>query len=343
MTIFELVTAPEITAYWDTVKTGEPPYLGTEIFPAKKKLGLDLKWIRGSKGLPVVLKLSAFDVKAIPRDRIAFSRIQTEMPFFKESKMIDETLRQQLNIVMESGNQAYIDSIMNRVFDDKIDLLRGAAAQRERMCMQLLTTGSIALASNGQAYTYNYGIPGGNLAIANPLWANAAATIMSDIQTLQDTIENTTGVRPTRAICDRGTWNWILANTQIRQSIMILTGGQGFLTDAVLKDYIQKTLGVNVVVYTKRFINEAGASVPYVPANTFVLLPPSPVGNFWFGTTPEESDLMGSNAAENVSITDVGVAVTAMKQEDPVTVETKVTQICLPSAEGIDYVGIITC
>ena len=49
--------------------------------------------------------------------------------------------------------------------------------------------------------------------------------------------------------------------------------------------------------------------------------------------------MTGSTA--NVAITDTGVAVTTMKREDPVNVETKVTMICLPSFEMADQVAII--
>lgn len=70
------------------------------------------------------------------------------------------------------------------------------------------------------------------------------------------------------------------------------------------------------------------------------MFPSGQLGNTWFGTTPEESDLM-SGASSNVTITDTGVAVTTMKKEDPVQVETKVTQICLPDFPTADQVYIV--
>ena len=70
------------------------------------------------------------------------------------------------------------------------------------------------------------------------------------------------------------------------------------------------------------------------------LFPSGNLGTTWFGTTPEESDLM-SGTADNVAITDVGVAVTTMKKSDPVNVETKVTMICLPSFESADSVFLL--
>jgi hypothetical protein len=76
-----------------------------------------------------------------------------------------------------------------------------------------------------------------------------------------------------------------------------------------------------------------------VPDDTLIMFPANTLGSTWFGTTPEESDLIGAKVA-NVSITDTGVAVTAMEKADPVNVETKVTMICLPSFEAADQIII---
>ena len=48
---------------------------------------------------------------------------------------------------------------------------------------------------------------------------------------------------------------------------------------------------------------------------------------------------MASSVA-NVAIVDTGVAVTTSKLVDPVNVETKVSQVCLPSFEAADQIVI---
>lgn len=340
MTIFDLVQAPELVAYWETMTQDRPPYLGEELFPNNKKRGLDLKWIKGSKGLPVVLNPSAFDTKAIPRDRIGFDKVSAQMPFFKESLYIDEELRQELNIVIETGNQAYIDSVVNRVFDDEMSLLEGAAAQRERMRMQVLTTGAIAITANGEDLQYDYNLPESHKGTVATSWSNASADIVEDIRTRLDLIEDETGVRPKRGLCSRKTWNYIMKNDAIKKAIFVLTDGVGVMTDSRLASYLQETLDIEIVVYTKRFMDENKQAKAFVPDDLLVLFPEGTLGNTWFGTTPEESDLMTSNAA-NVSITDTGVAVTVTQHTDPVNAETKVTMVCLPSFEAADQVYIL--
>lgn len=339
-TIFDFVNANEMVSYWETMTKDRPPYLGETLFPAQKKLGLDLKWIKGSAGLPVVLKPSAFDVGAVPRARIGFDQLTAEMPFFKESLYIAEELRQQLNMVLETGNQAYIDAVLNRIFNDNTVLLEGAAARREQMRMMALTTGAISIIANGQTYTYDYGMPSDHKVTVTTSWSNPAADIGADIMAGQDKIEDDTGVRPTRAVCSRQTWGYMLKNEIFKKSIYVLSQGQATLTDSVLKQYLQDTYNLEVVVYSKRYNNDSKTATKYVSDDLFVMFPAGSLGTTWFGTTPEESDLMGKSVA-NVSITDVGVAVTSIEKADPVNVETKVTMISLPSFEAADQVYIL--
>ena len=334
-TIFDFVNATEMVSYWETLTKDRAPYLGETLFPSQKKLGLDLKWIKGSAGLPVVLKPSAFDAGAVPRARIGFDRLSAEMPFFKESLYIDEELRQQLNMVLETGNTAYIDAVLNRIFNDNTVLLEGAAARREQMRMMALTTGAISITANGQDFDFDYGMPTTHKVTVTTAWSNPAADIGADILTGLDLIEDDTGVRPTRALCNRKTWNSMLKNNDFKEA-----NDQTVFNDRQLKQYLMDQYGIEVVVYSKRYNNDSKAATSFVPADTFVLFPSGALGNTWFGTTPEESDLLGGSAA-NVAITDVGVAVTSIQKADPVNVETKVTMISLPSFPVADQVYIL--
>lgn len=341
MTIFDLVAAQEITAYWEELVQDEAPYPCEELFPDDKKRGLKLSWLKGSKGLPVVLKTSAFDVHAIPRPRIGFEKLSAEMPFFKESMYIDEELRQELNMVLETGNQAYIDSVMNRIFDDQMQLLRGARASRERMRMMALTTGVVSMANNGQAFTYDYQVPATHKTTVTTSWSNInSADPIEDMRKAKELISDETGAVITRAMCDGVTWRNIRNNVNIQKKIYVLSNGVGSISDDRLRQYIMDEVGISVMINDKRYRDENGNTLKFMPSNTFVMFPDGALGNTWFGTTPEESDLMTSNAA-NVSITDTGVAVTTIQKADPVNVETKVTQICLPSFEQADKVYIL--
>ena len=339
MTIFDLMQSTELVAYWEEFTQDEAPYPCEELFPDDKKRGISLKWIKGSKGLPVVLKTSAFDVHAIPRPRIGFDKLTAEMPYFKESTYIDEELRQELNLVLETGNQAYIDSVMNKIFDDETRLLRGAAASRERMRMMALTTGIVSMTANGQAFSFDYGVTHkGNAATS---WSDHAnSDPIEDIRAAKETILDETGAVITRAMCDGKTWRDLRNNDKIKKAIFVLTNGVGAVSDKKLRDYIMDELELEIFVNDKRYKDENEATLKFMPEKTFVMFPDGDLGKTWFGTTPAESDLMTGSVA-NVSITDTGVAVTTVQHADPVNVETIVSMICLPSFEAADQVYIL--
>lgn len=75
MDLREFFTPQVTAANWTEAASNQIPYLGSGLFPARKKAGLDLSWLKGSKGLPVSLMPSAFDTKATYRDRIGFEKI----------------------------------------------------------------------------------------------------------------------------------------------------------------------------------------------------------------------------------------------------------------------------
>lgn len=339
-TIFELVKAKEIATYYTNANSNKIPYLGETLFSPKKQLGLNLSWIKGANGLPVVLSPSSFDTRAVLRDRVGFEKIDKEMPFFKESMMINEKDRQDLNNAMMSGNQSYIDIIVNKIFDDKAILLDAARAARERLRMQVLSTGRIDFFANGVGYNGDYHMKAEHKGNASTPWIDFDnANPVKDILDWMDTVEDNTGTRPTKAICTRKTWSYILQNKAIKNDMSIVNGDRIILTDSMLEQYLVSKLGLKVAVYSKKYKDESGATKNFYPDDTFTLIPDGNLGNTWFGTTPEESDLMSGSAA-NVSIVDTGVAVTTMKREDPVNIETKVTMITLPSFERIDEIFI---
>jgi hypothetical protein len=342
--IYDLFNSKEIGVYYTNNPSLAIPYMGATLFPSKKQLGLDLSWIKGSNGLPAILKPSAFDTKATLRDRVGFDKIETEMPFFKEAMRIGEKERQELNKLYASSNFDLVMPLITKIYDDVTTLVTGAEVAAERMRMQLLSTGRISIIANRVNYDYDYKFLAGHkeTLLTTAKWsALTTATPIQDIQRWQDKVEGDTGSRPTRAVCTRKTWNYLLMNNSIKLDLNPTGGLNVIMTDAMLKQYIQAKLGLMVAVYNKMFKNYDGAATLFFPDDVFTLLPDGNLGSTYFGTTPEESDLMaGANA--DVTIVNLGVAITTFKEVDPVNVNTKVSAITLPSFESIDTTFIAT-
>ncbi len=343
MEIFDLVTAPNIATYYTENNSNRIPYLGEQLFPSKKQLGLDLSWIKGSKGLPVALKPSEFDTKATLRDRIGVTKLETEMPFFREAMRIGEKDRQEILKVMGAANSQYLMPLINRIYDDAANLVDGARVVPERMIMQLLSTGNISIQDNRQIYEYDYLLPEDNKdeLTGTDQWSNPDSNPITDIKNWQDEIEDKTGTRPTRAICTRKTWNYLVENKRIRLDMNPLGGQNIILTDSMVQQYLSSKLGLSIAVYNKKFATEVGgASQLFFPDDVFTLIPDGTLGNTYYGTTPEEADLMSGNTDAQVSLVDNAIAVTSIKEPHPVNVETIVSEIVLPTFESIDNIFI---
>lgn len=341
-TIFDLITPKAIATEWNKNYNERKPFLGEMFFGTKKQLGLDLKYIKGAEGSVKPLMLSAFDSKSIPIDRKGFDEIAQKMPFFKNSMNIDENDRQNLNMVLNSGNQAYIDTIVNKVYNDELTLLERADITREIMRMQALTTGMVTFSNNGQSVAIDYKIPSTNKVTPTTNWSvSASADPISDITGWQDQIENATGVRPTVLLMNTNTFNRIKKCDSIKNAIYVFGQGKVTPTTNAVKEFILNETGCTTYIYNKGYTNLKGQFTKFVADEIVVLLPDTMVGDTWFGTTPEESDLMnGSNA--QVQIVDTGVAITTTKETDPVNVMTKVSMICLPSLEKAEQILIAT-
>lgn len=339
-TIFDLVKSPELVAYWVETQTGKPPFLGEELLTSTKQLDDTVRFIKGSSGAAVQLKLSAYDAKAVPRERLTFSTVMSDMPFFKESMYVNEKLQKELNRVLATGNQAYIDSVMNRIFKDNVKLIEAARVSREIMVWQALTTGAISLASNGQAYTLDYGVDSSHKPTVSKSWSDTTSDIIGDIRTYADTCEDDTGVRPSRLVVSRATFNKITANDKIKKTVFAATNVDAYLSEVKAREFFSLELGVDIAIYDKRYQNAAGSAVKFIPDDMAILLPADTLGEMTFAETPEESNLMAGIEAD-VTIVDTGVAVTVTKIADPVTAETKVSQTCAPSLPHIDKVMMI--
>lgn len=340
-TIFDMITAPELASYWTEKAQALPPFLGEELFPNEKQLGREIKWAKGGTGAPKMLKPAAPGSRAIPRGRKEFDTVLTKLGEFKESMYIDEDLQIRLNEVMASGNRVMIDLILGKIFDDKTTLLHGAAVTREVVRMQLLMTGKALVQGNGQKYELDYEFNPNHMAHASVSWSDAVnSNPILDIQKAIERIQLDTGETPTRAVTNLATFNQIAANVKLNKTISIFGGGDIILGRQRVLDYLRAELGIDVVLYDKIYEDEDGVVKKYVPDNKFALLPSSAVGTTAFAQTLEESNLT-SGVSTNISVVDTGVAVTTMQVPDPVTVETKVSMISLPTFEGMEKVFIL--
>lgn len=347
MKLSDVFTAEAIALNYTNAASNAIPYLGTGFFPAQKKAGLDLKWIKGHNGLAVSLMPSNFDAKSTFRDRVGISFNETQMPFFRESMLVKEADEQEIMRV-QSANDPYAVQVLDNIFNDSKTLIDGANVVPERMIMQLLAplSGSVGIniSANGVAYTYNYDPDGtwksshyAKITTAADKWSAAdTCDPLKNIEDAMDAQEEASGNRPEILLMSKATFNMIKNSKKVRSGILAqnVTANVNY-TSAKVKSFIEEELSVSVIVYNKQYKNEAGTAAKFYPDNIVMMLPNGSLGSTWYGTTPEERTLAGSNVA-NVSIVNTGVAVAVKITEDPVNTKTTVSEIVLPSFERMN-------
>lgn len=340
-TIYDLFTAPELVSYWETVSQGEAPFLGAELFPQQKQIGLEFKWLKGKTGVPKALRPSEFDADVIPRGREGFEEMIQDMAFFKESKYIDEKTRQELFKVLKTNDQAYIDAVSNHVFADVAELISAAESRKEIMRMQALTTGTVALTiENGNEVKADYEIPENQKVDVATSWDDVNADITEDLESAIEVL-TAKGATPARILLNSVTLGKMRKNNIIKANLIAGDATNKRISKADVIAYLQDEFKLQVAVYDKVY-NDGNGVQKFVQDGVVVLMPEGDLGKTHLGTTPEEADLMSqADTDAQVSIVNQATAVTTMKKKDPVTVETKVSMITFPSFEAADKVFIL--
>ena len=351
MNLTDIFNAKAIALHRTEVASNAIPYLGEGFFPVQKKMGLDLKWIKANKGLPVALAPSNFDAKSTLRARAGFKVEETEMPFFRESMLVKEKDEQEIMRVQDA-NDPYALEVLNDIYNDVDTLVNAADVIPELMRMQLLAPtvdGSprITITSGDVQYSYNYDPDetyqdnNYEALTSTDKWDDFDdSDPMGDILNALDTVEAATGVRPSIMLCNNSVMALLKKNDSIK-SLITNAGNLGvFITNERINQLFQTELGVTIVVYNKQYKDYSGDPQKFYPDNYITLLPEGSLGNTWFGVTPEERTLMGSKTSD-VAIVGGGVAVAVTVSEDPVNTKTTVSEIVLPSYERMDETYVI--
>ena len=346
MILSDVFTVESVAANWTEAASNATLYYGAGLFPAKKKAGLDLKWICGNKGLPVSLAPSAFDTKSSLRDRIGIKLNKAEMAFFRESMLVKEADEQEILRVQDAGDTYAVD-VLERVFDDAQTLIDGANVVPERMIMQLLAPlggkMGIEIQADGVDYTYNYDPDGSwkkqhylELKSAAKWSASDTCDPMQVLEDAMDAQETLSGNRPAVVLMSKATFQMMKQSKKLRDNILSqnLTANVNYST-ARVKAYVEEELQVTLVIYSKQYRKEDGTAAKFYPDNILMLLPDGELGSTYYGTTPEERTLMQDVGAD-VTLVNTGVAVAVTRTNDPVHTKTTVSEIVLPSFERME-------
>lgn len=348
MRLNDIFTAPSIAYRLESEYSNQLAFAGEAFFPAKKKLGVDLKWIKARKGLGVALKASTYDSMSTIRSRGGISVLAEEMPLFRESMAVSERDLAEIRRAQES-NDPYLLEVLDHLYSDVAELVDGANISAERMRMQLICpTGGevkISIADGSAIYTYDYDSDGSwkknhymELTGTDTWDKPTSAKPLSDIYEATSYLRSE-GFAPQYIMMNTKTFNYLLENDQMKNALITTTGAVfGYLDAATGKDVLQRKSGLQVILYDKKYAeNDANKTQKnFFPDGYVTIIGAGALGNTWYGVTPEEGSLMdGSNV--DVALYGNGIAIaTKVDYGPPYVFTTTASQIVLPSYEGMD-------
>lgn len=348
-------TAKAIGVYFNNYvqTTGEPPYLGSGLFPSVKTAVMDLKWFKGSKGLPVSLTPSNYDALATIRDRIGFKELETEMPFFRESYLVKEKQLQEYENFMNAVDPAVSRQILDNIMLNASDLIMGANVVPERMIWQLLApidgSPKISINANNVKFDYNYDVDGAyktnnfmELTGSTDKWTDTEnSDPYKDLRAAQKNLQRKRGIKPSVAVMNDNTFQLIVENKNIHNYLLAQNATANILVDdELVKTFFKRKLGLTIVIYDKMYKKEDGTETTFMPDNMVTLLPGMmTLGNTYYGKTPEERS--GAQVPGSVEIVNTGVAVYRYATPHPINEVCIVSEIVLPSYERMDDTYVI--
>lgn len=355
----EAFTARAIGSVWNRYQEslGTAPYLGRSFFGTDKRMGLELKFIKGAKGLPVALKGSNFDAKAPLRDAIGFKEIANSMPFFRESYMVTEKDEQDYMNYLAANNDGMTNQILREIMKNPLDLVLGADVVPERMIWQLLAPADgvpkiDVVVDGGERYVIDYTSDAGveykknhfvELSGTNT-WNNAAtATPIQDLVDMQDLHETNTGEKLSTFAMNKKTWKQFVAAEDTRKQVQGALAYQNgmMLKESDVKAYLLDNYNITVLVYNKMYIGEDKQTHTFIPDGmvTGISATANMLGTVWYGTTPEERS--GKLTDGSLSLVNTGVAIYTYTTNHPINTHCVVSEIVLPSYENMDSVVVM--
>ena len=352
--VSQVITSQSIASLRTDNPSNAIPYLGEAFFPNKRLAGIDIKWIKSHKGLGVALKPSNPDAVPTIRPRGEAQLTKEELPMFRESREIKEHDLLELSRI-DSTNDPFLTPVRDSMYDDANDLLDGAEIAAEMMRMQLMSANggkmgiSIPMGDN-MVHTFDYDKDGSwkkthyMELTGGDTWDNPTSKPLNDIDKAKQYLSNI-GITPAFIIGTSTTFNYLINNEQVKNVILNAGGSMPAFMDAqTVQDVIERRMGLIKKAYDKAYIGYDKKEKKFYPDDYVTIVGRQQLGNTWRGTTPEEITKSSNfpNAPVDITVLDNGIAVAIQTKYEPAfKIITTVSQIVLPSFEGMDGIYVI--
>ncbi len=307
------------------------PFLGEALFPEDKIEDIDFAYIKGANNLPVAASVHGFDTETEIGSREAKEFVKQRLALIKRKIKMGEELLIKLNT---PRTQKEFEKAKKQVFDDIDAMVTAVRTRIEAMRMEMLCTGKIVVNENNANISLDYGVPSSNIKTlaGTSVWSNAASDPLNDMVQWTNSLVNTVGVKPTRALTSTMVLSLLTMHEKVKKAIFGLNSDK-MISKNTLNEFLE-TQGLPVIAtYDERYRiqNASGAyeTKRFFDENKFVMMPDGNLGETIYGLTPEEIELSGK--AGNEISEENKVTVQIYQTVDPVARWTKAVATALPS------------
>lgn len=334
--IDELFNTQELLNYYQ--KRNQEPMLGDTLFPSKKIQDIKFKAITGADGLPVSASVHAFDSETEIASREALQAGAAKLALIKRKIAIGE---EDIIAINNPRTDAEWKQIIADLYKDSDRMVSSVQTRVEAMRMELLATGKIAINENGVAVTLDYKVPKSNTSSFD--WSDSkTANPLADLETLADAVEETSGIRPTRAITSKKILSQIKSCESVRKAVWGVNYDK-LVTTEQLNDLLVSLDLPKIVDYNAKYrvqnSNGKYTTKRYFPEGILSMFTDNKLGDTIYGLTAEEIELIGLRELDQAGM--IGnIFVGVEKQGDPVKRFTKAAATCLPTLAHGNQLGI---
>lgn len=314
-------------------------YVGQTLFPVNTVNELTFEYWRSQNMLPVMASVQAFGAEAQIASRDGAVKVSGEIPPIKRKINLGE--RHLIALKREGAGD--VGMVRDQLYNDLDNMIDSVQARIEAMRMSAVASGQIVLNENGVVMTVDYGVPQGNQDalpaqnVAGGQWDQANAEPITMIQTWVDAVVASSGVKPTRALTSSTVVANMIRNAQIRTMIYGDAGGSRAVSINQLNDLLETLDLPRIATYDLQARVQADngqiTTARFFPANRFVLLPETPLGDTLIGPTAEA--LLDTEVdAKEVA----GVYAVVTQETEPPAIWTKAAACAIPTFPMADAV-----
>ena len=314
----------------------EEGHMGPLFFPVLSTQELNFEYWQDLNLINVSASLQAWNSEAQIGSREGAAKVSGEIPPIKRKIMLDE--RNMLALKREGAGD--VDMVRSELYNDIDNMINAVYTRIEALRMTALALGTIALNENGVILNVNYGVPGAqqDVLAGNDRWSEAATRdIIGNLQTWTDTVEDATGVRPTRALSSNQVTALMLSDQTIRDMIWGPTNDNRPVTMQEINRLLQTMDLPQIATYNRRYRTQAEdgtfTTQRFFPANRITLLPPTKLGDTLMGPTAEAL-LDDEVEAREVS----GIYASVYHEGEPPIIWTKAAATAIPTFPAADQV-----